>query len=78
MLIQIFGVTNKEHYGILWSFWSGQLDRRQLAVSYRLEEKKANQNRTKLNTHSVNMCKWATIQWLLDLILTPKIANNIL
>ena len=25
MLIQIFGVTNKEHYGMLWSFWSGQL-----------------------------------------------------
>ena len=25
MHIQIFGVTNKEHYGMLWSFWSGQL-----------------------------------------------------
>ena len=21
MLIQIFGVTNKEHYGMLWYFW---------------------------------------------------------
>ena len=20
-----FGVTNKEHYGMLWYFWSGQL-----------------------------------------------------
>ena len=25
MLMQNFGVTNKEHYGILWYFWSGQL-----------------------------------------------------
>ena len=22
--MQNFGVTNKEHYGILWYFWSGQ------------------------------------------------------
>ena len=24
-LMQNFGVTNKEHYGMLWYFWSGQL-----------------------------------------------------
>ena len=24
MLIQNFGVTNKEYYGMLWYFWSGQ------------------------------------------------------
>ena len=27
MLIQNFGVTNKEIYGMLWIFWSGQLFR---------------------------------------------------
>ena len=26
MLMQNFGVTNKEHYGMLWYFWSGQLN----------------------------------------------------
>ena len=26
MLMQNFGVTNKEHYGMLWYFWSGQLE----------------------------------------------------
>ena len=25
MRIKNFGVTNKEHYGMLWYFWSGQL-----------------------------------------------------
>ena len=25
MLMQNFGVINKEHYGMLWYFWSGQL-----------------------------------------------------
>ena len=25
MLMQIFGVTNKEHYGMLRYFWSGEL-----------------------------------------------------
>ena len=25
MLMQKFGVTNKEYYGMLWYFWSGQL-----------------------------------------------------
>ena len=25
MLMQNFGVTNKEHYGMLWYFWSDQL-----------------------------------------------------
>ena len=25
MLMQKFGVTNKEHYGVLWYFWSGLL-----------------------------------------------------
>ena len=25
MLMKNFGVTNKEHYGMLWYFWSGQL-----------------------------------------------------
>ena len=25
--MQNFGVTNKEHYGMLWYFWSGQLER---------------------------------------------------
>ena len=24
--MQNFGVTNKEYYGMLWYFWSGQLD----------------------------------------------------
>ena len=24
MLIQHFGLTNEEHYGMLWYFWSGQ------------------------------------------------------
>ena len=24
MLMQNFGVTNNEHYGMLWNFWSGQ------------------------------------------------------
>ena len=24
-LMQNFGLTNKEHYGMLWYFWSGQL-----------------------------------------------------
>ena len=24
MLMQNFGVTNKEYYGMLWYFWSGQ------------------------------------------------------
>ena len=24
MLMQNFGVTNKEHYGMLWYFWSGR------------------------------------------------------
>ena len=28
MLMQNFGVTNKEHYGMLWYFWSGQLELR--------------------------------------------------
>ena len=27
-LMQNFGVTNKEHYGMLWYFWSGQLYKR--------------------------------------------------
>ena len=26
MLMHNFGVTNKEHYGMLWYFWSGQLE----------------------------------------------------
>ena len=26
MLMQNFGGTNKEHYGMLWYFWSGQLN----------------------------------------------------
>ena len=26
MPMQSFGVTNKEHYGVLWYFWSGQLE----------------------------------------------------
>ena len=25
MLMQNFGGTNKEHYGMLWYFWSGKL-----------------------------------------------------
>ena len=25
MLMENFGVTNKEHYGMLWYLWSGQL-----------------------------------------------------
>ena len=25
VLMQNFGVTNKEHYGMLWYFWSGQM-----------------------------------------------------
>ena len=25
MLMQNFGVTNKDHYGMLWYFWSGLL-----------------------------------------------------
>ena len=25
MLMQNFGATNTEHYGMLWYFWSGQL-----------------------------------------------------
>ena len=25
MLMLNFGVTNKQHYGMLWFFWSGQL-----------------------------------------------------
>ena len=25
MLMQTFGVTNEEHYGMLWIFWSDQL-----------------------------------------------------
>ena len=28
MLMQNFGVINKEHYGALWYFWSGQLAKR--------------------------------------------------
>ena len=27
MLMQNFGVTNKEHYGMLWYFWSGQFQK---------------------------------------------------
>ena len=27
MLIQNFGVTNQEHYGMLWYFWSGQFNK---------------------------------------------------
>ena len=32
MLRQNFGVTNKEHYGMLWYFWSGQLKSREMIV----------------------------------------------
>ena len=28
--MQNFGVTNKEHYGMLWYFWSGQLRKRKI------------------------------------------------
>ena len=38
MLMQNFGVTNKEHYGMLWYFWSGQfkqLERRSLKKKIR-------------------------------------------
>ena len=31
--MQNFGVMNKEHYGMLWYFWSGQL---QLLVNFPL------------------------------------------
>ena len=27
MLMQNFGVTNQEHYGMLWYFWSGQFNK---------------------------------------------------
>ena len=33
MLMQNFGVTNKEHYGMLWYFWSGQLSTKRNSVS---------------------------------------------
>jgi len=31
--MQNFGVTNKEHYGMLWYFWSGQLSTKRNSVS---------------------------------------------
>ena len=31
--MQNFGVTNKEHYGMLWYFWSGQFKRRLVSFS---------------------------------------------
>ena len=34
MVMQNFGVTNKEQYGMLWYFWSGQL--RLFMVFYKL------------------------------------------
>ena len=33
MLMQNFGVTNKEHYGMLWYSWSGQLSTKRNSVS---------------------------------------------
>ena len=32
MIMQNFGVTNKELYGMLWYFWSGQLDQRRETI----------------------------------------------
>ena len=36
MLMQNFGVTNKEHYGMLWYFWSGQLIAQRIAKRYKI------------------------------------------
>ena len=33
MLMPNFGVTNKEYYGMLWYFWSGQLQLGQKFIS---------------------------------------------
>ena len=32
MLMQNFGVTGKEHYGMLWYFWSGQYKTKSLGA----------------------------------------------
>ena len=34
MLMQNFGVTNTEHYVMLWYFWSGQYQRRSCNLSF--------------------------------------------
>ena len=36
MLMQNFGVTKKEHYGMLWYFWSGQLGASSLCLLFRV------------------------------------------
>ena len=37
--MQNFGVTNKEHYGMLWYFWSGQFNEISSCEVPRLKEK---------------------------------------
>ena len=36
ILIQTFGVKNKEHYGMLWYFLSGQLANAKIVGGYRI------------------------------------------
>ena len=36
MLMQNFVVTNKEHYGMLWYFWSGQLIGQKRQINFSL------------------------------------------
>ena len=49
MLMQNFGVINKEHYGMLWYFWSGQFKglekhSRELTGSLRFDHSDGNEN----------------------------------
>ena len=38
MLMQYFDVTNKEHYGLLWYFWSGQLTPEKRAQKFHTDD----------------------------------------
>ena len=35
--MQNFGVTNKEHYGMLWYFWSGQFECK-LSANFKIDK----------------------------------------
>ena len=54
MLMQNFGVTNKEHYGMLWYFWSGQL----LSFLFFQEDKRWDWNRLFTEVASELQTEW--------------------
>ena len=52
MLMQNFGVTNKEHYGMLWYSWTGQLSTKRTSVS--VESQKLQHNRSLVFLWAIN------------------------